>query len=808
MEDKQPNLTTSTGKPLQAISWSEKNKEDKKWFKDTAEYYIARSKYGAASTGSARDGRNLHMLYEVYNSKFPLEWFEKHTNPLNAADPKNKQFPAKIRPISILRTNLDLLMSEYPRRPFVYQVNNLSDDSYSRYQEELKKTLEQNVTQHFQTILASKLMEQGLITEDGKPASEEALAQIKEAMSKIEFPQDIKEKFQVSYKDNLAIQGQKWLTRLIQEQYIRPKLNKMFKHWIIAGEAYSYKSVEFDQIVYRPISPLNIDFDKASDTEDIEDGEWVVALEEMTISDAVDRYYEELAEEASGMQKLEQKAPLYTPGNFFDYLSNQDYARGNKIRVHHVVWKGKKKVKVVMNLQTGEESIVDEDYTVDKTIEKVTETFWVNEIYEATRLMPNWFVRMRAFPYQRNSMNNFSKTKLPYNGRKMSDLHAQNVSVLELGLPIQIMFIIVTYLLEKTLAKSKGKIVMIDQNAIPTGPGWTEERFFYYGEAMGYFLLNRNQIGVDKSFNQYQVLDMSLFDQIKELINYQSALVQQWDDLIGISRQRKGQTYASDLVGVNERATFQSTVVTDTIFNRFEEFVEKELQGLLDLSKFTALDGIYKAWNSTEVGNQLLEIEPTEYCSADLGIFVQSSSEAIALKNKIEANAQAMLQNNVKASTIISILRSQNIAELEAKLLQIEEEQAKAEQEAAQSEQDALIAADERREQFEEFMEILRRGTMHEEYDRKEDLEEIKGTYNTFTFQDGDSNDNGVPDAAEIQKILLEKEKVRTGLLNSREERRLKANELLQKAQIEREKMKSQEKIAKMKPKPKPASKK
>lgn len=240
----------------------------------------------------------------------------------------------------------------------------------------------------------------------------------------------------------------------------------------------------------------------------------------------------------------------------------------------------------------------------------------------------------------------------------MSDMHSQNVSVLEIGIPIQIMYIIVTYTLERTIARSKGKIVLLDQRVIPTHGDWNEEKFFYYSEALGYALIDRNQIGVDKSYNQYQVIDMSLFDSIKQLIELQLHYKQEWDDLIGISRQRKGQTYASDLVGVNERATFQSTVITDTIFNLFEEWVEKELQGILDLTKFLAIDGVYKVWNETDLGTQLLEIEPTEYVSADLGIMVQNSAETIAIKNKLEANAQGMLQQGVKPSTLLNVLKS------------------------------------------------------------------------------------------------------------------------------------------------------
>lgn len=775
------------------------------WFESCAKYFVGISRFYGRTR--ANDSRNLKVLYDVYNGKFPESWFTSHTDPLSAEDPQHKKFPAKIRPVSILRTNLDLLMAEYPRRPFIYQVNNLSDDGYSTFQEELKATVNQNLRQHFELKLQEQALQEGLLTPDGQPASEEALAEVQQRLQSLELPESIKEKFSGSYKDALAVKGQKLLKRYIADTYLRQKLNKCFKHWVIAGETYSFKTVEHDQLFYKPISPLMIDYDKSPDEDFIEDGDWVVAEEFLTVSDVVDLYYDELKEE--NIRNLETTAIFNSPTHLYDHLSNMgDITRGGKIRKLHIVWKGKKKWGILTRINPEtmemEQLEVDEDYPVDKKAGESVEWFWGNEVYETTMIGADLFLRKRAFPFQRNSMANFSKTKLPYNGRKMSDLHSQNISVLEIGLPLQIMYIIVTYTLERTIARSKGKIVLLDQNVIPRENGWNEEKFFYYAESLGYGLINRNQVGVDKSYNQYQVLDLTLFDQIKQLIELQMHFKSEWDDLIGINRQRKGQTYASDLVGVNERATFQSTVITDMIFNLFEEWVERELQGLLDLTRFTALEGIYKQWNETGLNNELLEIEPVSFCSADLGIVVQNSAEAIALKNKLEGNVQAMLQNNVKASVIFSMLRSDNIAEMESKLKRMEELQAQAEQQAAQSEQEAKQQAIDRQNEYAQYLELLKRQTMEAEYDRKEDLEHIKGSYNTFTFQDGDANDNNIPDAAEVMKMNADREKFLKEMEDRRSQRAHESQQLDKQLKLKEKEIQSKEKIARSKPKPKP----
>jgi len=760
MKDDAIQNVTAGGRPVQILSWAEKEKDKKAWYKQNADYYISASSFNNTNNTPSK-GQDLQTLYDAYNSKFPNSWFTHITDPLSAKTPAHKVFPAKIRPVTILRTNIDLLMAEYPRRPFVYQVNNLGDDGYSSYMEQLNETINSNVENFFKLALQKQMMAQGLITEDGKPVSEEAAQKVQEAMDNIQYPEDIEKSFKTSYRDKVAISAQKWLRRALVEHKIRSKFLKMFKDWLITGQSYSYKSVEFDNLVYEKISPMMIDFDKSPDTEYIEDGEWVVVLRYLTASDITDRFYDTLKDDDH--EKI-RSGSIYANANSFQSFLSTTYGSENnaKIPVYHCVWKSTKKIGFLSRVdpETGEveDLEVDESYTAaeGETID------WrrVNEGYETWRIGYDLYVRMRPLAIQRNAMNNFSSMKLPYNGKKYSDTHSGNISAMEIGLPFQIMYIIVTRTLELTIAKSKGKILLIDQNAIPSKDGWDEEKFFYYSEALGYALLDRNQIGVDKSWNQYQVIDMSMFNDISQLIELQGYFKQQWDDVLGINRQRKGQTYASDLVGVNERATFQSTVITDMIFNGFEEFVETELQGLIDLSKFTNASGVRKLWYDTEFGNQILEINAEEYCNAELGVLIESSAEAMQILNKMESQATAMLQNATKPSTVLEVFRTQNIAELKEKLLQIEEIQARVEQQNQQSEQDAAKAMDERKMKFMEYEKLLDTQFMNAEYDRKEDIENIKGEYNTFTFQDGDANDNGVPDAMEVQKMQLENNKL------------------------------------------------
>lgn len=795
MEPKQEfkqSTTVATGRPLQRIDWADKVKDERQWFKNNVEYYISLSNFNFDGTGPTR--KDLRLLYQVYNNQFPSRWFTHITDPLSARNPNHKKFPAKIRPVTILRTNIDLLMGEYPKRPFVYQVTNLGEDGYNRYTDALKQKTVENVTQHFVAAFQQEALAKGTPTN-----------QIP-GLDEIELPPAMKERFNSTYKDALAIKGQRWLKRAMKEYRIREEFLRMFKDWLIAGRSCSFKAIRHGTFFYERISPLNLDYDKSPDAIYIEDAEWAVCRRLYTLSDIVDWFYEQLKDEQ--LHDLENRSQYKSPIAFYQYLQ-ETYDRDTftgKIPVYHVVWKGKKHVGVLTypDPLTGkmQQMEVDEEYLVNKEVGEKIEWMWVNEVYEGFRVGDNIYTSLQPIPVQRNEMNNVSACKLPYNGRNYSDLHTENISVLELGLPFQIMYMIVNYVLEKTIAKSKGKIVQIDKNAMPRDQGWDDERFFYYAEALGYMVMNRNQVGVDKSWNQFHVLDMSLFDQIKQLIDLKNNYKQEWDDVIGITRQRKGETAPSDLKGVTEMGLMQSSVITDMIFNFFEEFTEREMQGILDFSKFVNIDGVKSIYNNEDFDSELLDIDPNTYCFAELGILVSRSVEELAALNQLKQQLEPLIQQGMKASTVLEVIRSNNVAELKMELKKVEDLQAAIEQDQQQSEQQAEAAADQRKKDFAEYENMLDIQKLNAEYDRKDQNTMIKGEYDVRSKL-GDispEEDQGIEDA------ILGKEKVFQQAEHNRaklrqEERNSQRQQ--QTAQMQdatnREKIKSTERVAEKK---------
>ena len=312
-------------KPLQIVSYAEKYKNKQEWFRANIDHYIHRSTFGGLTSEYSSRDTDLQVLYGVYNNEFPLSWFSHITDPLSAKAEKHKAFPAKIRPVTILRSIIDLLLGEYPRRPFVYNVQNIGETGYNRYMEQMRLTAQKSLTNIFINEALQSLKEQG------QQLSPEQLQQLEQQPP---IPEEVKAEFISSYKDIIAIKGQKWLKRTIRESEVRQKQHKMFKDWLIVGEGYSYKSVENGKIVYKRISPLSISYDQSMVSEFVEDAEWVVCREWWTLSEITDRFYHSLKQVHH--EKLQNDNLFNSPQSFYSQYRGLWAENFNKIPVYHV----------------------------------------------------------------------------------------------------------------------------------------------------------------------------------------------------------------------------------------------------------------------------------------------------------------------------------------------------------------------------------------------------------------------------------------------------------------------------------------
>ncbi len=516
------------------------------------------------------------------------------------------------------------------------------------------------------------------------------------------------------------------------------------------GEVYSFRGVINEDLHYERVSPLDIDYDKAPDNEYVEDGAWATRRKYSLPTDIVTQFWKELEDydidELEEMDGMNAFSSTYYNTLFGNTYRTEEDLRRTKFPLYHVNFTYYAKVGFLTYTdEFGEEQEidVDENYKADKAKGETVDWRWIPETWEGYRIDTNYgndisgtgssdtsiYLGIRKVAEERGLINNMAYTKLNYNGLRYSDTHSRNISLVEMGMPYQILYQIMHYKLELTIAKSKGKIALMDVNTIPNKKGWDEEKFFYYAEAMGFGLIDRNQIGTDKSWNQYQVLDMGLYEHIKNLIDVMEYIKAEWDQLIGITPQRKGQTSASETATGVVTAMAQSSVISERVFTRFEEFLQRELQAIVDYSKFANIGTEKEPFYRDDFTLELINSTPEEYMEAEYGVYVSNSAKDVEDLQMMKNIIPNMATQGTKPGEMIEMIMSRNVSKLKS----IIDEKETKEMDAAARQQKSAAETEKRQQEIQkeyaaikfEFDNLLQ----NNEYDRKEDLAHIEGQY-------------------------------------------------------------------------------
>ena len=169
-------------------------------------------------------------------------------------------------------------------------------------------------------------------------------------------------------------------------------------------------------------------------------------------------------------------------------------------------------------------------------------------------------------------------------------------------------------------------------------------------------------------------------------------------EVVGITKQREGQIANRETVGGVERATLQSSHITEWLFTIHEDLKKRALECFLETAKI-ALRGRTKKFQYILSDNSMkvMEIDGDEFAECDYGLIVDSSNAAQELSQKLDTLAQAALQTQTLSfSTIMRLYSSSSIAEkqrlvekderdMRERAQQAQQEQLQAQQEQAQA---------------------------------------------------------------------------------------------------------------------------
>ena len=161
------------------------------------------------------------------------------------------------------------------------------------------------------------------------------------------------------------------------------------------------------------------------------------------------------------------------------------------------------------------------------------------------------------------------------------------------------------------------------------------------------------------------VIDLELGNSIQQNINLLEFIKMEMADVAGISKQREGQISNRETVGGVERATLQSSHITEWLFVVHEDVKKRALECFLETAKI-AMRGRNKKFEYIlpDGSMKIIDIDGDEFAECDYGLVVDNSNAIQELQQKMDMLAQAALQNQtLNFSTIMQLYNSCSMAE-------------------------------------------------------------------------------------------------------------------------------------------------
>ena len=691
------------GFPAQQLTF---NKKGKKWRKLCVDFGDNHSLLHYHLTRKSVHAMKIN--YDLINGKIHMSDLKMLINPY---DLDASFIPDNIQHYPVINSKLEVLRGEESKRLFDFKVVITNPTAVSEIEEEKNNQV--------------NMMLQQILMDDAQ--DEQSFNQELEKQSNY---------FTYEYQDKREVRGNLLLNHYMKELEMPQLFNQGFVDAYTIGEEAYHCDIVGGEPYIEKIDPLKMRVIKSGSSNQIEDADMIVLEDYWSPGRIIDTFWDQLS-------KKDIEALEYAPDNqdranpYVDSMDNLDprygfvpnlggditageamidplslfdntydatylpYDSNGNVRVLRVYWKSRRQIKKVKSYdpETGEETFnfYPETYYCDPMKGEEEQTFWINEAWEGTKIGKDIYVNMRPRPVQYNRLSNPSRCHFGIVGSIYNINGNEPFSLVDIMKPYAYLYDIYHDRLNKTLAKNMGKIVRMDFAKVPKG--WDVDKWLYY--------INVNNIAVEDSFKEGNigvatgklagamnnassgVIDASLGNEIQQYINVLEWISTKIGELAGISKQREGQISNRETVGGVERATLQSSLITERLFFVHDSVKKRALECFLETAKI-ALRGRKKKFDYIldDGSRQLLEIDGDEFAECDYGLVVDNSNGTQELNQKLDTLAQAALQNQaLDFSSIMKLYTTRSVTE---KQRMVENNEKRRKEEAQQQQQEQL----------------------------------------------------------------------------------------------------------------------
>ena len=682
------------------------HRKTKKWRKQIVDWADSKTFFNYSPVRNSVIHKKIN--YDLLNGKLHMQDLELVINPENQSA---GFIPDKIQHYPIMNSKLNVLRGEESKRVFDFRVIITNPNSIS----EIENAKKEELLQRLQQMMADS------------------------AQSEEEFNQELEklnDYFTYEWQDHREVRANALLNHYIKEYNMPLLFNNGFMDAMTVGEEIYQCDIVGGEPVIMKIDPLKIRIFKSGYSNKIEDADMIILEDYWSPGQIIDTFYDVLTQKdieyiekapytlgqtaTDSMGNIDDRAGFVNnymigdeitsqEGFFWDPLGTADGVNSSllpfdmvgNIRVLRVYWKSRRRIKKVKSYdpETGEEmfNFYPETYVINKDNGEEEQILYINEAWEGTKIGEKIYVNMRPKVVQYNRLSSPSRCHFGIVGSIYNLNGNRPFSLVDMMKKYNYLYDVVHDRLNKFMAKNWGKILRLDIAKIPKG--WNIEKWMYYAKANG--------LAVEDSFREGNIgaatgklagamnnassgiIDAEFGNSIQSQINLLEFIKMEMSDVAGISRQREGQISNRETVGGVERATLQSSHITEYLFIQHDDIKKRALECFLETAKI-ALKGRSKKFQYilSDSSMRVMNIDGDEFAESDYGLLVDNGQGAQELSQKLDMLAQAALQNQTLSfSTIMKLYNSSSLAE---KQRIVENDERKIQERNAQAQQQQL----------------------------------------------------------------------------------------------------------------------
>ena len=664
--------------PPQQLSYNRKNT---KWRKQHLDWADQKTLFNYSLV--RKNVIHKKINYDLVNGKLHMHDLENIVNPDGI---KSGFIPERIQHYPIINSKLDVLRGEESSRAFDWKVVVTNPTAISE--------IENNKKQELFTQLQSIIQDQSQSEEDFNQQLEE-----------------LNDYFTYEWQDFREVRANALLNHYSKEYNLPLLFNQGFMDALIVGEEIYQCDIIGGEPVMQRLNPMKVRVFRSGYSNKIEDADLIIIEDYWSPGKVIDTYYDVMSKKdidylehmpeflgqaaTDSMNNIDERMGFVNnymigdeitsqEGFFWDPFGSYDgvnnsllpYDMIGNIKVLKVYWKSKRRIKKVKSYDpdTGEENFTfyPETYVIDKDAGEEEEIYYINEAWEGTKIGQEIYVNMRPRIIQYNRLNNPSRCHFGIVGSIYNLNDNRPYSLVDKMKPFNYLYDVIHDRLNKAIANNWGAILNLDLAKVPTG--WDIEKWMYYAKVNHLMVVDsfkEGKIGastgklagaLNNAASGGFVLDQGNY--IQSLVQMLEYLKGEMSEVGGISKQREGQISNRETVGGVERATLQSSHITEWFFFMHDDVKKRALECFLETAKIACKGRTKKfPYILPDYSQQMMTIDGDEFAECDYGLVIDNSVNTQQLYQKMEVLAQAAIQNQYDLSIIMKMFTSSSLAE-------------------------------------------------------------------------------------------------------------------------------------------------